>query len=53
MPTYEYECESCGRHFTEMMSISEHDQRRVRCSQCNGETHDVIKPVYVNAPRKS
>lgn len=34
MPTYEYECLKCGRHFEEFQKIS--DPPRKRCSKCRG-----------------
>ena len=34
MPIYEYQCEGCGKDFTVIMRISEHDQLEVRCEYC-------------------
>jgi putative FmdB family regulatory protein len=36
MPTYEYLCEKCGEEFSVVMSISEHDKKRVTCPKCKG-----------------
>jgi putative FmdB family regulatory protein len=37
MPVYEFECESCGKHFERTMTITEHDrlkERPVACPEC-------------------
>lgn len=34
MPTYEYRCEKCGKVFSVIMSISEHDTAKKRCPKC-------------------
>jgi putative FmdB family regulatory protein len=37
MPTYEFECERCGRRFRERMSPVEHDQNRPECPRCHSD----------------
>lgn len=34
MPTYEYICRKCGKNFSLLMSISEHDRKKARCPKC-------------------
>ena len=34
MPTYEYLCGDCKHKFILIMSISEHDKKKVVCSKC-------------------
>ena len=34
MPAYEYQCLNCKKSFTVVMSISEHDQSKVKCPKC-------------------
>jgi putative FmdB family regulatory protein len=34
MPTYEYVCDQCGKKFTLVMSISEHDKKNAKCPHC-------------------
>lgn len=54
MPTYEYLCKKCGKKFTEVMSISEHDKKKVACPKCSSK--DVVQAVtsfYANTSKKS
>ena len=54
MPTYEYECRNCGNIFSEVLTVHEHDDKKVRCPKCNSEdVKHVIEPVFVTTPRKS
>ncbi len=34
MPTYEYRCDDCKHKFSLVMSISEHDSKKVSCPKC-------------------
>ena len=34
MPQYEYLCSSCGKKFTTILTLVEHDQRKVKCPKC-------------------
>ncbi len=34
MPTYDYLCEKCKNGFSLVLSISEHDKKKVRCPKC-------------------
>lgn len=34
MPTYEYQCEDCGKHFEIFQSISE--PKKEKCEECGG-----------------
>ncbi|MBI5286035.1 MAG: zinc ribbon domain-containing protein [Deltaproteobacteria bacterium] len=34
MPTYEYKCLDCGKEFSIILSISEHDKGEVKCPTC-------------------
>jgi putative FmdB family regulatory protein len=40
MPTYEYECKSCGLRFERQQPITERPIRN--CPQCHGEVHRLI-----------
>jgi putative FmdB family regulatory protein len=55
MPMYEYECEGCGKGFTEKESFEEHDRHPVvKCPHCGGTTvHQLVTPVGVKTSRKS
>jgi putative FmdB family regulatory protein len=34
MPTYEYRCDDCKHMFILIMSIYEHDKKKVSCPKC-------------------
>lgn len=58
MPTYEYECNSCGNEFTEVKSVEEHDRdvadHKVHCPKCNSDdVKHVIESVFVTTSSKS
>ena len=36
MPQYEYLCSSCGKKFTTILSLADHDQVKVKCPKCGG-----------------
>jgi putative FmdB family regulatory protein len=54
MPTYEYECKKCRNLFSLVMSVGDHDKKKVRCPKCKSEeTKHVVEPVFVTTARKS
>jgi len=54
MPTYEYECGKCHKHFTVIKSITEHDLKRPRCPQCKSRNvAQVFAPFYAKTVKKS
>ena len=40
MPTYEYECEKCGKHFEKFQDMS--DEPLKRCPECDGPVRRFI-----------
>jgi putative FmdB family regulatory protein len=34
MPTYEYRCTACGKKFSLILSIGEHDAKKPKCPKC-------------------
>jgi putative FmdB family regulatory protein len=34
MPTYDYTCKACKKHFTVTLTMTEHDKKRITCPQC-------------------
>jgi len=45
MPTYEYQCKTCGHHFEKMQRFS--DNPLTECPKCSGEIRRVIHPAGV------
>ncbi len=37
MPTYEYQCESCGKRFARIESIAKHARQRPVCPACKSK----------------
>ena len=35
MPIYDFTCLECGREFTLVLSLSEHDQKQFVCPHCD------------------
>lgn len=42
MPTYEYQCQDCGNEFSQMMSISDRDKKKVSCPECDSRKVDQL-----------
>ena len=54
MPVYEYSCDKCKRKVTVMMTISEHEKRRVACPKCGGKAlRPLISSFLTQTSRKS
>ena len=54
MPMYEFECKKCGHQFEKVMSMTEHDEEKVRCPKCESEeVKHLIESVYVTTSKKS
>jgi putative FmdB family regulatory protein len=37
MPSYEYACKACKKTFTLILTMSEHDKKRVACPKCKSK----------------
>src|SRR5690606_11454483 len=54
MPLYTYECHSCGNRFVEVMSIDDHEKRKLQCPRCRSQdTEPMIEAAHVVTARKS
>jgi putative FmdB family regulatory protein len=42
MPTYEYECQKCRKHFEYFQSMSE--PKKTTCEECGGSLERLISP---------
>lgn len=54
MPLYEYVCKKCGRKFSEVLSIHDHDTKKIECPACKGtELEKVIEPFFAKTTSKT
>jgi putative FmdB family regulatory protein len=54
MPSYEYECQECNKHFTVLVSIAEHDSKRPACPKCKSKkVTQVLASFYAKTVKKS
>ena len=54
MPLYEYVCRKCGEKFSEVLTIKEHDTKKVQCPKCQStELEKIIEPFFAKTARKS
>ncbi len=54
MPLYEYVCRKCGKKFAEVLSVDEHESKKVECPACGSRDLDkVIEPFYARTSSKT
>ena len=54
MPLYEYVCKKCQKKFSEVLTIKEHDAKKVRCRKCqSADLEKVIEPFVAVTSKKS
>lgn len=54
MPLYEYICNKCHRKFAEVLSIKEHDTRKIQCPKCHSiDLQKVIEPFFARTASKT
>jgi len=54
MPLYEYICQKCNKKFGEVLTLKEHDAKKVRCPKCRSkELEKVIEPFFAKTPSKT
>ena len=34
MPTYDFTCEKCNKKFSLILTVSEHENKKIRCPKC-------------------
>ena len=54
MPLYEYLCKQCHKKFGEVLTIKEHETKKVQCPKC--KSHDlehVIEPFFAKTSSKT
>jgi putative FmdB family regulatory protein len=54
MPTYEYRCTKCRKHFSQQEGIEQHGRRRPACPKCKSRAvEQVFSPFFAKTIRKS
>ena len=54
MPLYEYVCKKCHKKFSEVLTIHEHDTKRIRCPKCQSTAVEkVIEPFFARTASKT
>lgn len=54
MPLYEYVCRTCGEKIAEVLTMKEHDTKKVQCPKCQStELEKIIEPFFAKTARKS
>lgn len=54
MPVYEYGCRDCGKEFTLVLSLRDHDRRAIKCPGCkSSKVEQLVASCQVITSKKS
>ena len=54
MPQYEYICHKCHKKFSEVLTIKEHDAKKIHCPKCRSEDlGKVPEPFFAKTASKT
>jgi len=54
MPTYDYECKKCGKKFSQMKTIREHEKKKTRCPKCaSADVGQLVEEFFAVTSKKS
>jgi putative FmdB family regulatory protein len=54
MPSYEYVCRNCQNKFSEVLTIKEHETKKVHCPKCQStDLERVIGPFFAKTASKT
>lgn len=54
MPTYEYVCLECGKEFTLVLSVREHEESKAACPGCkSSRVESLVSTCQVITSKKS
>jgi putative FmdB family regulatory protein len=54
MPLYEYVCKKCHKKFSEVLTVKEHDTKKVPCPKCKStDLEHVIEPFFAKTSSKT
>jgi putative FmdB family regulatory protein len=54
MPSYDYRCDKCGKTFTVVLTLEEHDAKKAACPKCKSRVvKQQIRPFFAKTSRKA
>lgn len=54
MPLYEYVCKKCHHKFGELLTIKEHESKKIHCPKCkSADLEHVIEPFFAKTAKKT
>ena len=54
MPLYEFICRKCHKKFAEVLTLKEHDAKKVHCPRCRSlDLEKVIEPFFAVTAKKT
>ncbi len=54
MPSYDYRCEKCGKAFTAVLTLKEHEGKKAACPKCGSRAvKQQIRPFFAKTSRKA
>ena len=54
MPLYEYVCRKCHHKFCEVLSIKDHEHKKIPCPKCQStDLEHVIEPFFAKTESKT
>ena len=54
MPTYDYQCRKCNKQFERVMTMTEHEKKKIKCPKCNSaKVEQVITGFQIVTSKKS
>lgn len=54
MPTYDYRCDKCGKHFSRVEAIAIHGRKAPSCPKCkSAKVGQVFSAFYAKTVKKS
>jgi len=54
MPLYEYRCRKCHKKFEEVLTIKEHETKKLQCPKCHSfDLEKVIEPFFAKTASKT
>lgn len=54
MPLYEYRCRNCRQKFEEVLTLKEHETKKIRCPRCQSPNLEkIIEPFFAKTASKT